>query len=241
MPYSAGTKRAARAGQGASEWTRSICGAIGIEGNHRYLYAAAFFDLLAKVTGRIATDPPRRDYTVSTRTRLRFATPSHIATEDEFEQLALEAAERADDAEVWLAAHLRAFERTQGARKAQREAEAGEREAEAVRYAEASGQALHQLAAPLTEIAGRLAERPEPGERSGHPRLGEVSEEALAVLFLGGLRIRDLENVLSGTRLEDRRVAGKGLLESAQTFDRLGTEMEGWTPPEQPELSLQAG
>jgi hypothetical protein len=239
--YSPETKSSARAGQEASEWTRSICGALGIDGYHRYLYAAAFFDLLARVTGRIAEDPPRSDFTISTHVRPRFATPGYIQTNVRFERLALEAAEAADDAEAHLAAHLRAFERFQGAVKAQRPAEASERIGEALTQARTSSQALRQLADPVSAIADELSgasglSRME--GRSGRPRIDQVSEEGLGVLFLGGLRIRDLENVLSGTRLDDTKVAARRLVTAAKRFRELSGVLERWAPPDESDLVL---
>ena len=189
-------KSAADAGQEAAEWTRSITGTLGIEGNHRYLYAAAFFDLLAKVAGRITKDPPRKDFTTSTHVRSRFAKPTYIETEIPFERLALEAAAAADDAEAHLAAHLRAFERFQGAFNADRKPEADQRAVEARKHAQMGSRALRRLANPVDSIAESFVEFKRMESRSGRPRIGEVDKETLAILFLGGLRVRDLENVL---------------------------------------------
>lgn len=243
MPqYSPDTKSAARAGQEAAEWTRSISGALGIEGNHRYLYAAAFFDLLARVAGRISEDPPRKDFATSTHVRPRFAKPDYISTDAPFEQLALEAADSADDAERHLAAHLRAFERFQGALKADRGAEADQRIEEARMQARLSSRALRRVANPVSGIADQLAAA-EPGElarsdRRGRPHIGDVSEEALAILFLGGLRIRDLENVLRGTRLEDANGAARQLRSAAESFRDFAAQMADWTPPTETDLVL---
>ena len=244
MPrYSPETKSAARAGQEAAEWSRSISGALGIEGNPRLLYAAAFFDLLARVAGRIYEDPPRRDFTTSTHVRPTFATPAYIATDDSFERMALEAAQAADDSERRLAAHLRAFERLQGALAADRKAEADQRAIEAERYAQMGAHSLYQLADPVTAIAEQLAagssrERDTQTGRRGRPSIDEVSEDALALLFLGGLRIRDLENILSGTRLEDTEVAVEHLLAAAENFRDFGRAMDRWVPPRDVDLAL---
>jgi hypothetical protein len=238
--YSPDTKTAASAGQEAAEWTRSICGVAGLESHPRYLYAAAFFDLLARVAGRIVADPPRKDFGVSTRLRSRFATPHLIATEDRRERLALEAAEAADTAEAYLAAHLRAFERLQGAEQASDRAAAAEREGESVRLAHMSGQALRDLSRLVAEISEGVPSSPDrdPERRRGRPQLGEVDREALATLFLGGLRLRDLENVLRGTRLEAAVGAPERLVAAAGSFRRFGDTMTGWTPPRESEPHL---
>lgn len=234
---------AAGAGQEAAEWSRSICGALGIEGSPRFLYAAAFLDLLARVAERISADPPRKDFTVSTHVRARFATPARISTDAPFERLALEAAEAADAAEAHLAAHLRAFERFQGAVNAGASVDADQRLEEARSQARMSSRPLRRLTDVVTAIADHpyLAQAQEPRSersRSGRPGIDEVSQEAQALLFLGGLRIRDLENVLRGTRLSDSRIATERLPLAADRFRRLGDEMEEWSPPEEPDLVL---
>lgn len=245
MPsYTPDTKSSARSAQKAAEWTRSACGALGIEGSSRYLYAAAFFDLLARVAGRIAEDPARSDFTTSTHVRPRFATPQYIQAEERSESLALEAAETADHAEANLAAHLRAFERMQGALKAGRAPEAGQRAEEAVKHARASGTALRALATRLEEMAEVTAVEPRgqsPADeaRRGRAQRTDVNTEALAILFLGGLRIRDLENVLKGTRLEDSRVAPQQFRAASAAFQRFGLAMTEWNPPQESELFLQ--
>lgn len=244
MPqYSPETKGVARAGQEAAEWSRSISGALGIEGNHRLLYAAAFFDLLARVAGRIFEDPPRNDFTTSTHVRAKFATPTYIETDAPLERLALEAAQAADDAERHLSAHLRAFERFQGALGAGRQPEADQRATEAERHAQLGGRSLYRLAGPVAAIAEQLTavQEPERGSqkgRHGRPRVDEISKDALAVLFLGGLRIRDLENILAGTRFEDADVAANRLLQAAERFHDFGRTMDHWTPPREPDLAL---
>jgi hypothetical protein len=68
--------------------------------------------------------------------------------------------------------------------------------------------------------------------------LHEVGKEALAVLFLGGLRIRDLENILAGTRLEDADVGEKRLARAANSFREFGRAMNDWTPPSNADLAL---
>jgi hypothetical protein len=241
--YTPSTKNSARSAQEAAEWTRSACGALGIEGSPRYLYAAAFFDLLARVTKRIAEDPARSDFTTSTHVRPQFATPQYIQAEERSESLALEAAETADHAEAYLAAHLRAFERMQGALKADRASEASQREEEAIKHARAGGGALQALAARLEDMVEAISVEPrrEIGAdeiRTGRPQRTDVSTEALAVLFLGGLRIRDLEKVLRGTRLEDSRVAPNRFRSASTAFQRFGSAMTEWNPPRESELSL---
>jgi hypothetical protein len=124
------------------------------------LYAAAFFDLLARVAGRIFEDPPRGDFKTSTHVRTKFATPIYIATDAPLGRLALEAAQAADDAERHLAAHLRAFERFQGALGAGRQPEADQRAVESQRYARLGGDSLYRLAHPVAGIAERLADPP---------------------------------------------------------------------------------
>lgn len=243
MPrYSPEVKSAAHAGQEAAEWSRSISGAFGIEGSHRYLYAAAFFDLLARVAGRIYEDPPRRDFTVSARPRTRSATPSRIRTDDPFERLGLEAAETADEAEALLAAHLRAFERFQGALRAGDRAAGRQRSDEAQRYAGMGSGALRRLATLVTSIAedpsASERRRDRPAARRGRPRVDEVGRESLSTLFLGGLRIRDLENVLSGVRLEEASAATPRLLSAAEGFRQFAEAMARWTPPTDSELVL---
>jgi hypothetical protein len=207
------------------------------------LYAAAFFDLLARVAGRIFEDPPRRDFMTSTHVRARFATPTYIATDAPLERLALEAAQAADDAERHLAAHLRAFERFQGALEADRQPEANQRAAESQMYAHLGGDSLNRLVHPVAAIAEQLATTSaHEGSRhigqSGRPRVDDVSEAALAVLFLGGLRIRDLENVLAGTRLEDADAGAKRLQQAADGFRKFGRAMNDWSPPSNPDLAL---
>lgn len=244
MPkYSPETKRAAESGQQAAAWTRSICGALGIEGRHYYLYLAAFFDLLFHVSGHIAADPPRPDFKTSTKVRPRLSRPDYISTDDRFEALALKAAAAADDAEAQLAAHLRAFERLQGASKANRRAEASARAEEARRYARSSGHALRQLAGPVAEIAAELSENSRPRQsnrdvRRGRPQVNQVSRDALAIFFLGGLRIRDLENVLHGIEQEDSSQAVRRLNSAAKTFREFGRTMEDWIPPQESEFPL---
>jgi hypothetical protein len=232
-------KSAADAGRKAAEWTRSITGTLGIEGNHRYLYAAAFFDLLTKVAGQITEDPPRKDFTTSTRVRPRFAKPTYIETDVPFERLALEAAAAADDAEAHLAAHLRAFERFQGAFNAGRKPEAAQRGVEARNHAQLSSRALRQLANPVDSIAkGLWPDSRRVETRSGRPRIDEVDKETLAILFLGGLRVRDLENVLQGTSFDDINAAAKHLSSAAESFREFGEAMEHWVPPTESDLVL---
>jgi hypothetical protein len=239
--YSPKTQGAARSAQEAAESTRSVCGVLGIEGSPRFLYAAAFFDLLARVAERIAEDPPRLDFTVSTHVRPRFATPRYIETEDPSEGTALATAEAADWAEAYLAAHLRAFERLQGAHKAGRDSEAFQRAEEAVRHARASGRALQTLSARTAELAERVDERQQAPSRGreGRPQLTDINDKALAVLFRGGLRIRDLENVLQGTRLEDADGATDRLRLSSSAFGEFASAMARWEPTPPSELSLR--
>jgi hypothetical protein len=215
---------------------------MGLEGRHSYLYAAAFFDLLARVAGRIVADPPRKDFRTSTRVRARFAKPQYLMTDEPSERLALEAAEAADHSEAYLAAHLRAFERLQGARQTGDHEAAAERAAEAVSHAHTSGGALRRLSTLVAELPQEpVAEREGLGgrdRRSGRPRLSDVDRESLAVLFLGGLRLRDLENVLRGTRMQDSEVAADRLPAAAAAFRDLGEAMEAWEPPSESEPQL---
>ncbi len=236
--YSPRTQQAARSAQEAAAWTRSVCGALGIEGGPRYLYAAVFFDLVARVTERISEDPPRSDFTTSTHVRPRFATPQYIETDDPSERIALESAEAADWSEAYLAAHLRAFERLQGARKADRSSEAAQRAEEAVKHARAAGRALQTLSARVGDLSGMAQERRVRSDRRGKPRLSDVSEGAQAILFRGGLRIRDLENVLQRTRLEDAAGARDRLLLASNTFRDFASVLSSWEPTPPTEISL---
>ncbi|HEX6603042.1 MAG TPA: hypothetical protein VF030_10410, partial [Solirubrobacterales bacterium] len=233
------TKGTAESAKRAAEWTRSACGGLGIGDNPRYLYVAFFFDLVAIVAGEIAADPPRKDFTVSARVRPRFATPQYIETPEHDDEVLLATAAAADSAELYLAAHLRAFERMQGALQADKGAEARQRAEEAVEHAHSSGRALEELAARTRELA-EIQPQAESARarREGRPHLPEVSREAHSILFLGGLRIRDLKQVLQGTNLEDAAVANQRFAESSLSFQAFGEEMSGWTPPSEPALSL---
>jgi hypothetical protein len=188
----------------------------------------------------MADDPPRTDFATSTRVRARFATPQYIEPEDPSERAALEAARAADWAEAYLAAHLRAFERLQGARRAGRNPEAQQRAEEAAEHARASGRALQSLADRLADLERHSSARGRFGERTGRPHLTDVSEEAQAIMFLGGLRIRDLDNVLQGTRLEDARVSTERFRDASATFAQFASVMAQWTPPSAPELAMRS-
>jgi hypothetical protein len=239
--YSPKTQQVARSAQTAAEWTRSACGAYGIEGGPYYLYAAVFFDLLGKVAKEIAEDPPRSDFTVSTQVRRRFATPQYIETDDPPARAALETAEAANWSEAHLGAHLRAFERLQGARRAGRNAEAAAREEEAVRHARTSDRSLRRVAARVGELARQVegeAGQRVPPERRGRPQLTDVDDDSQAILFRGGLRIQDLESVLRGTDLEDFKVAPDRLRSASDSFEGLAAEMASWEPPSPAETSL---
>jgi hypothetical protein len=236
--YSPETKRHARAAQRAAEWTRSACGGLGIEGNPRYLYAAFFFDLLAKAAEGIADDPPRRDFRTATRVRPSLATTQYIETDEPSDRVVLATAETADSAQRYLAAHLRACERMQGARNARHELEARQRADEATGHAHSASRALEQLSARMLELAKAEARHSSSEWPRGRPRLTDVSASAQAVLFLGGLRNRDLEVVLRGTRLEDAALADERFTGASESFRQFGLVMATWTPSSEPDLSL---
>ncbi len=235
--YERQTRDAAQAAHQAADWTRSICTALGISQGPRFLYAAVFFELFGRVAQRIANDPARDDFTSSTRRRLTFATPEYIHSDDPAEQAALRAALAADEAEANLAAHLRAFERFQGAYARGRESDAAQRGKEATRYAHSSGVTLQNVSTSLLDLIASLGD--DWGERQSasltrrikRVQPTDIDEETLAVLFLGGLRIRDLENILTRSRQPDPQSAPKHLSNAPKAFELFAERMMQWRPP----------
>jgi hypothetical protein len=208
-----------------------------VSGSAHWLYAACFFKMLARVSGEVAADPPRPDFGTTTRVGGRHATPEFIAIQAPAEELALAAAAAADESARYLSAHLRAFERFQGAKRSRAKAAAAERREEAVDFAEQAGEALARVAGALDGLVGALPPKwttqltPEHQSRIAQLQVSEMDADSLALLFLGGLRISNLQDALTPiTELFSLESARTELEGAPQAFRDLAGHLGGWSP-----------
>lgn len=236
--YSHPFRQAADASRRAAEWTRWVCAVVGVSSGPHWLYAAAFFEMLARISGEMASDPPRPDFETATRVRNRFAEPQHIATEDLLGSTAIRTAVAVDEAERYLGAHLRAFERLQEALRRGGSSVVAERRGEAIEYAREGSAALGEVAASLEELIPLLPRDwpeqlgPEQQERVARLTPPEIEPDTLALLFLGGLRVRDLQNALVPiAQLPESGSAQGELMSAPGAFRDLGDRLSRWSPP----------
>lgn len=239
--YSHSFRVAAEAARRAAEWTRLVCASVGVSGSAHWLYAACFFEMLARVSGDLAADPPRYDFDTTTRAGARHATPAFVVTERPVEDAAIGTAVAADQSVRYLSAHLRAFERFQGARgsrtKTAKMATALRRE-EAVDFAEQAGRALNGLADSLSGLTDFLPPKwttrltPEHQNRISQLNPSDIEDDALALLFLGGLRVNNLQDALTPISELSSPDSARTEVEGApQVFRDLAGQLTRWSPP----------
>lgn len=194
--------------------------------------------MLARVSGDLAADPPRPDFDTTTRAGVRHATPAFVAAQGPAEKLALGTGVAADDSARYMSAHLRAFERLQGARRSRAKTAAALRGEEAVDFAKQASEALVRLAGELDGLIEFLPPKwatrltPEHQGRIAQLEPPEVEADALALLFLGGLRVNNLQDALTPiTELSSPDSPRIELEGAPQVFRELAGRLTRWSPP----------
>lgn len=215
-----------------------VCAVAGVSGSAYWLYSACFFGMLARVSGDLAADPPRKDFDTPTRVGARHAMPEFISPEGPVEELALNTAVAADESARNMSAHLRAFERLQGARKERAKPAAALRREEAVGFARKASEALERLASELDGLIGLLPKNwdrlltPEQQDQVGRLQPPDLKKDALALLFLGGLRVSNLQDALTPINELSSPGAARTKVEATpQVFLDLAGLLARWSPP----------
>lgn len=236
--YSHRFRAAAEATYRAADWTRIVCAGVGVSGAAHWLYSAFFFELLARVSKELAADPPRDDFDKPTRVGARHATPEFLDPQRPVEQLAVSTAVAADESARYMGAHLRAFERLQGAQSKRSESAAALHLQLAVKFAgEASG-SLEALASELDGLFRHLPAgwvdrlTPEQQHEAARLRPQGLDEAALAFLFLGGLRVNNLEDAVAASEELSSPDSARAEVEAApETFREIARLLARWSPP----------
>lgn len=196
--------------------------------------------MLARVSGDLAADPPRPDFDTTTRAGTRHATPKFVTAQEPVEELALRTAVAADESARYMSAHLRAFERFQGARGSRvktAKIAAADRREEAIDFAEQASRALISLADDLHALIGFLPPKwaeqltPEHQDRIARLKPPEMKVDALALLFLGGLRVNNLQDAFTPISELSSTDSARIELEGApQVFRDLAKRLARWSP-----------
>jgi hypothetical protein len=204
------------------------------------LYSAFFFELLARVLGELAADPPRDDFEKPTRVRARQATPEFVTPKGPAQEVALSAAVAADESARYMGAHLRAFERLQGARNDRAEAAITLHSDEAVEFAQTASEALRQLASQLEGLIRHLPPNwsdgltPEQQHKTARLEPRDLEDAALAFLFLGGLRVGNLKDAVAPSEELSSPESAEAEVKAAPTvFLGLADQLSHWSPPAQ--------
>lgn len=245
MPaYAQTTRTLASALSDAADWASDATTTIGLgyvavgngTGGAYLIFVGGFFKFLRRTARAIADDPPNdQEFRTPTRARAHRARLEHLFPSDDLERAAFVTAVGTDDADVELSAHLRAFERYQGAALREAAKEASARAGESRRYARLASSGLRHAADGLDGLRDVLAREPLDAMRSKasyRSRPEELPKDTLALLYTGGLRIQELERLLSerkggwGPDLQD-------VLRSAAKSEReFADHLEVWEPPD---------
>jgi|SRR5664279_3933270 len=235
--YSDRFRAAAEATRRAADWTRIVCAGVGASGSAHWLYSAFFFELITRVSGDLAADPPREDFDKPTRVGARHATPEFVTPISPAERVAVKTAVAADDSARYMGAHLRAFERLQGAQNDRADSAAALHREEAVKFAREASEALGQLASELDELISYLpsdwARRltPEQQYQAAQLEPQELDDDALAFLFLGGLRVSNLQDVVAPSNELSSPDSARTEVEAApKVFRDLAGYLARWSP-----------
>jgi hypothetical protein len=136
-----------------------------------------------------------------------------------------------------MGAHLRAFERLQGAQNDRADSAAALHREEAVEFAREASEALGQLASELDELisylpsdwARRLA--PEQQHQAAQLKPQELDDDALAFLFLGGLRVSNFHYVVAPSAELSSPDSARTEVEGApKVFRELAGHLARWSP-----------
>jgi hypothetical protein len=188
---------------------------------------------ISKGAQALADDPPDDDFDHRTAvrvTKIRREEAFRLTRGDPVAGAALSVTVQADEAHALMSAHLRAFERFQGAEARGNRSACAARSDEAVRYARDGSRALQHLAEQMSELAAQLVGTDvAPGMPAALPQgPGSLPDEVLGILFLSGLPIQALDQVF-----QSRTLSGTiDVLERAivTTVD-LATALAEWDPP----------
>jgi hypothetical protein len=189
----------------------------------------------SRTQAAIAADPPRSDYSTTTRPYYGRFKRDAFPIETEIDRRLLDTSSSLVEVNGLQAAMLRSFERAFGARKARND------QWVQIRINECRGLA-HASSSALVEFAGHARRSHEvlgDAANVGPPELGRggtldevLTEHDLAVLYRAGIRIEELERLgpnasgrgRSGLRLPER------LLEAADESESLANALVEWDP-----------
>lgn len=242
MQYDPRFREAARVFARASDRAQRYAKGVGLWfAAHAEVNRAAFmllaswgFEEVGRGANAIADDPADFDYDHTTQPgprRIRFEDVARFASEDLIAQDALSAAVASDDAQALMAAHLRAFERFQGAAR-RHDIQASRRLAgEARSHASKASHALIGFSDSVSQMSASLAGVVVPQQMFGtnvrHPR--DLPSDVLAILYVSGLSVAALERVLGALGSFTMQTA---VLDQAASASReMAAGLESWTPP----------
>ncbi len=200
-----------------------------------FVFVGWALEQLKLEAARMATDPPRDDFEVTTNAR-----PARIKAEDlapvmqgdPITRLAMDTSLDLDHVAAALSAHVRAFERLQGA--VQASASAGTREArasEATRFGIDVAVGIDRTLPVLSSLASTEGPPFDTFERSA-PRSNapaDLPNDVLALLYVGGIPIGSLRQVLSVRPPEVPLMADYA--ELTAPLAELSAELKGWKLP----------
>lgn len=189
---------------------------------------------VGKRSQALADDPPDYDYdhrTMRRPRRIRYEEIESSAEGDEVARKAVALSVAADDAGSAMSAHLRAFERFQGAAARNDDRARRLRGEEAVDYARQTSRELVTLAYALSNLRMRLSDLDlRAASVSGVRTAKDLRADVLSLLYLAGLPIPTLESLL---RQRATAPAPLGVLdEAADAAHALAAAFETWMPPE---------
>lgn len=186
----------------------------------------------------VANDPADWDYdheTVRRRARIREEAYELVA-EDELASAILALASAGDEADAALKAHLRAFERWQGASRREDPQAATERADEATENAREASRLLGAVSRSSRAFVAALerdTESPPQPPVRGPRRPRDLPEPVLAALYLSGMPIGALRSALKGSY--SRTVELSTFTELADASDQFSAELLVWQPRTEPE------
>ncbi len=246
--YSSTTRSTAARAEEAADWTAETgtLVALGMSAAGEalvttwLLFVAGAFKFVSRVSGRIATDPPRDDFYRATFVMAERFDTEALPVLDAVQEAARRASHSAERASAQLQAGLVAFERWQGARTKNQPQHARDRASEAWGHTRSGGSALVEAASELEALRDRLAERFDArlvdlygsGQFRASAGIEQLPNETLALLFVGGLRPDDARELLVSAReaavMPDPRAQ---LLRAAGRLRELGKHLGEWDAP----------